>query len=120
MILDEERIKKYMGQIGQVTGEFHLIITDVIDRTKVEFKRISEEYEAKEIILPEIRYFEKALGMVCAQLAPVVVIPIPQTLEERKVTALERIANQLTTLAACVNITGTDMDNNPVGYIKGG
>ena len=69
MELNEESIKKYLPQIKQVCEEFKIddyeeVLQEVID----EFKSISDKYEAKGMKLPEIRYFNKALGKVCSHL----------------------------------------------------
>lgn len=69
MELTEENISKYMPQIKQVCEEFKIDdITEVVDEIKETFKEISEKYEAKGTNLPEIRYFNKALGKVCSHL----------------------------------------------------
>lgn len=69
MELNEESIKKYLPQIKQVCEEFNIDkYEDVLEEVKLEFKETSERYEAKGINLPEIRYFNKALGKVCSHL----------------------------------------------------
>ena len=69
MEINEEVMKKYLPQIKQVCEEFKIDEYDaVIEEVTEEFQRISDKYEAKGMKLPEIRYFEKALGRVCAHL----------------------------------------------------
>jgi len=69
MELNEENIKKYLPQIKQICEEFKIDSYDeVLEEVKEQFKIISEKYEAKGMKLPEIRYFNKALGGVCAHL----------------------------------------------------
>lgn len=69
MELTDQQLKKYMPQIKQVCEEYAIDdIQIVVDDVKEEYKRISEGYEAKGRSLPEVRYFHKALGIVCSQL----------------------------------------------------
>jgi len=69
MELTEENLTKYMPQIKQACEEFKIDkIADVVKEIKEEFKEISDKYEAKGQSLPEIRYFNKAFGKVCAHL----------------------------------------------------
>lgn len=69
MELNDESVKKYLPQIKQICEEFKMDkYEDVLTEVKEQFKIISEKYEAKGMKLPEIRYFNKALGGVCAHL----------------------------------------------------